>query len=105
MPGQPGTKRLVEKYGNNLVCVRYRYDEKKMTAFKTAEIIVEKKPWKKRPEKPRLSQIMHIRVDYDEIDIRQSVKEAGGIWNPAEKVWELPFSEVLALNLENRIVG
>ncbi len=27
-PGQKGTKRLVEKYGDALLCVRYRYDAK-----------------------------------------------------------------------------
>lgn len=26
-PGQKGTKRLVEQYGDALLCVRYRYDE------------------------------------------------------------------------------
>ena len=25
-PGQKGTKKLVERYGDALVCVRYRYD-------------------------------------------------------------------------------
>ena len=30
-PGQNGTKRLVEKYGDALVCVRYRYDEASRT--------------------------------------------------------------------------
>jgi len=25
-PGQNGTKKIVEKYGDALVCVRYRYD-------------------------------------------------------------------------------
>lgn len=25
-PGMKGTKRLVEKYGDSLLCVRYRYD-------------------------------------------------------------------------------
>jgi hypothetical protein len=25
-PGQPGTKKFVERYGERLVCVRYRYD-------------------------------------------------------------------------------
>jgi hypothetical protein len=27
-PNQPGTKKWLEKYGENLICVRYRYDEK-----------------------------------------------------------------------------
>jgi hypothetical protein len=26
--GQKGTKRLVEQYGDALICVRYRYDAK-----------------------------------------------------------------------------
>lgn len=42
-PGQKGTKALVEKYGDDLVCVRYRYDEASRTRLKTVEIIVEKK--------------------------------------------------------------
>lgn len=25
-PGQRGTKSLVKEYGNQLICVRYRYD-------------------------------------------------------------------------------
>jgi len=28
-PGQNGTKKLLEKYGDRLVSVRYRYDEAK----------------------------------------------------------------------------
>jgi hypothetical protein len=27
-PGQRGTVKLVERYGDKLVCVRYRYDAK-----------------------------------------------------------------------------
>jgi hypothetical protein len=28
-PGQMGTKRFVTQYGDALLCVRYRYDEKR----------------------------------------------------------------------------
>lgn len=42
-PGQKGTKALVEKYGDALVCVRYRYDEASRTRIKTVELVVEKK--------------------------------------------------------------
>jgi len=42
-PGQKGTKALVEKYGDDLVCVRYRYDETSRTRIKTVELIVERK--------------------------------------------------------------
>ena len=43
-PGQRGTHRLVEKYGQSLVCVRYRYDEKRGVKLKTVEIVVDEKP-------------------------------------------------------------
>lgn len=40
-PGQNGTKRLVQKYGDRLVCVRYRYDEVSGQRHKTVELIEE----------------------------------------------------------------
>ena len=40
-PGQKGTKKLVDEYGENLICVRYRYDEKRKIRLKTVELIVE----------------------------------------------------------------
>lgn len=44
-PGQKGTKRLVEQYGESLICVRYRYDKTLGVRLKTVEVIVEEKPW------------------------------------------------------------
>ena len=39
-PGQRGTKKLAAQYGDRLVCVRYRYDEKLKKRFKTVELIL-----------------------------------------------------------------
>lgn len=50
-PGQPGTKKLVKRYGDNMLCVRYRYDEDKMMMYKTIEIIIDEKPWQKKNQK------------------------------------------------------
>ena len=46
-PGQRGTKRLSEKYGNKLVCVRKRYDDE--YAYTTVEILISKKKIRHRP--------------------------------------------------------
>jgi len=43
-PGQNGTRRLQEKYGAALLCVRYWYDEIRNVKLKTVEIIVDEKP-------------------------------------------------------------
>ena len=47
-PGQRGTKPLVERYGDALLYVRYRYDPERGVRLKTVEIVVEEKPWRPR---------------------------------------------------------
>ncbi len=47
--GQPGTRKLVEQYGDRLVCVRYRYDALKRRRYTTAEIIVDESDWDPMP--------------------------------------------------------
>ncbi len=47
LPGQSGTKKLLNKYGEDLVCIRYRYDEVQNVKTKTVELIIEKAPWYK----------------------------------------------------------
>ena len=55
-PGQKGTKKLCEKYGPSLVCVRYRYDTAGKKRYKTVELIEEEIQWtpldKGAPETP-----------------------------------------------------
>ncbi len=39
-PGERGTQRLVDQYGERLVCVRYRYDPQKPKRYETVELII-----------------------------------------------------------------
>ncbi len=48
-PGQKGTKKLLERYGDAHVCVRYRYDSVKCKQQKTAEIEVSETDWTRLP--------------------------------------------------------
>ena len=41
VPGQNGPKKLAARYGERLVCVRYRYDAQRKVRHKTVELIVE----------------------------------------------------------------
>ena len=45
-----------------------------------------------------------VRIDIQETELRQIVKDAGGKWNPVHKVWELSLSTIFDLDLEDRIV-
>ena len=40
-PGDKGTKQYVEKYGDALVGVRYRYDKARGILLKTVELVIE----------------------------------------------------------------
>ena len=44
-PGQKGTQGLVGKYGDQLVCVRYRYDKLRQKRYKTVELIIDEQDW------------------------------------------------------------
>jgi len=52
-PGQPGTRKLVEKYGERLIRVRYVYDAEGRRRLKTVELVIEAVPWIPNPRKPR----------------------------------------------------
>ena len=104
-PGQPGTKKLVERYGDNLICVRYRYDDQKKMMYKTIEIIIESKPWQDNSKKIPKHKSLDIRIGYNEVDLRSRIKACGGKWVPDRKVWQLPFKKVKELDLLDRIVN
>ncbi|MDD5231024.1 MAG: hypothetical protein PHC43_06805 [Candidatus Marinimicrobia bacterium] len=104
-PGQRGTHKLVDEYGDRLLGVRYIYDEKNHLRLKTAEIIIEKKSWQKNPKRIPKNKIIGVRVEYGEVQLGRLVKSAGGRWNRAKKYWELPYGEALALGLDKRIIN
>jgi hypothetical protein len=102
-PGQKGTKQLLARYGERLVCVRYRYDARLNRRFKTVELIVAERDWP--PPRPRLTpdHIVHLRVAFAESTIREDVKRAGGVWDAARRLWRLSYDRVQTLGLTDRI--
>lgn len=92
-PGQKGTKSLLEQYGDKLLCVRYRYDEKRQMRLKTVELIISETPC--APPLPyRDHDIVKVIVPYTRTELRDKLKEAGGRWNPEEKLWQVTFCAI-----------
>ena len=98
-PGANGTKKLVERYGDRLVCVRYRYDRERRTRIKTVELIEDESPWMPAPL------IYLVKIGYEEGALREKVKAAGGRWNATKKLWLVTGAEVRRLSLEDRVVA
>jgi hypothetical protein len=104
-PGQNGTKKLQDKYGDRLLAVRYRYDPARRVRLKTVEIIEEVLPWSRAlPSGRDRDEFVLVRIGYAETSLREQVKAAGGIWKPDRKLWRVPLSAVYGLGLEGRIV-
>jgi hypothetical protein len=84
-PNDRGAKKLTAKYGNRLIGVRYRYDEGKSRRFTTVELIEEEVAWKPKIAKDKL---MRLKITWDEKEVREQVKAAGGRWNKTKKLLE-----------------
>jgi replicative superfamily II helicase len=120
-PGQWGTHSLVSKYGDRLVCVRYRYDAKARKRYKTVELIVDEQEWEpaetvdkevgevvEEPDrKPAeaVEELVALRVGVHETVVQKQLRAAGARWLRARRVWVLPASQALALGLGDRIVA
>lgn len=102
-PGQNGTKKFLDRYGDQLVCVRYRYDKQQRKRFTTVEIIVEESVW--TPSIAPITEpiIVGLRVALNEVALQRQIKQAGGTWNREKRVWDIPFDQAVALGLKDRI--
>jgi hypothetical protein len=98
-PGANGTKKLVERYGDRLVCVRYRYDEERRRRIKTVELIEDETEW--APP----GTLYLVEIGWAEQALRERAKELGARWDPARRVWRIPRATVRALDAEDRIRG
>jgi len=102
-PGRSGTRDLVEQYGSKLVCVRYRYDDELGIRYKTVELIVDEKPWKPPSARYRPTDLVHIRIDDHESQLRDAIKLLGGRYDRPTRTWLVAYAAISALRLTNRI--
>ncbi|GAK59860.1 hypothetical protein U27_06846 [Candidatus Vecturithrix granuli] len=105
VPKQKGTKKFLRRYGEWLVCIRYRDDVEGQRKITTVEIVVEKRPWDPVPQRILGETCLPLRVEYGEVEIGKAVRAGGGEWYPQQKVWKLACKEIVALGLTDRIVA
>jgi hypothetical protein len=105
-PGQNGTKKLLARYGERLVRVRYRYDAARKVRHKTVELIVDTAPWNplQRNARREPEDRVAIRIAFSETDLRERIKAEGAIWRPRHRLWEVEWKTVRDLGLQGRVV-
>ena len=99
-PGQPGTLKLARRYGDALLCVRYRHDEQRAERCTTVELVIDRAPL----ATPRAQRMVAIRLCFDERALRATLHQAGAQWDRQAGVWHLPYEKAQALNIEHRVV-
>ncbi len=102
-PGQRGTKRLAEKYGNTLLCVRFRYDAASGQRLKTVELIVERTKWTPPVPQYTADTLVPVRIEAFDMPMRSRVKAAGGRWNPEKRLWYVKYGKITGTELEKHI--
>lgn len=102
-PGQNGTKKFVEKYGDTLVCLRYRYDAEKRKQYKTIEIIVSESDWTPPPAKYPDGSLVSLKISMNETAAQEQVKAVGGRWDREKKFWIVPYGCIAGTKLEKYI--
>lgn len=58
-----------------------------------------------KQSKPSTDQRFGLKIGFHETALRGTVRAAGGIWRPRQKVWELPYGQIEVLGLADRIAG
>jgi len=97
-PESRGALKLARQFGEALLCVRHRSDDKGEYRYTTVELLVEK-----TPIRPRTDNLVGVRIGADEKPLQTVVRAAGGTWDYKAKVWRLPRRVVGILKLADRI--
>ncbi|MDH4162263.1 MAG: hypothetical protein OEW15_06175 [Nitrospirota bacterium] len=102
-PGQPGTKGLAEKYGDALVCIRFKYDEQSRQRLKTVELVVERTNWTPPPRRYTPDTLVPLRIEVSDLPARAQAKTAGGRWDPEKRLWLAKYGKIVGTPLESYI--
>ncbi len=97
--GQNGTKRLQAEYGNALVCVRYRLDDRKR--YTTVELVIDEQALP--PPATRRQDIVAVTIGYQERALRDQAQKLGAHWDAERRAWLMPRSTAKAIGHETRI--
>ncbi len=106
-PGQKGTRRLLARYGSQLLCVRYRYDRKKGTRLTTVELLVSEAKWhpapRSRGDTSTGKRLVEIHLASWESQLRAILQSAGAVWSTKRNAWILERRDAVRLGLRFRM--
>ena len=108
-PGDDGSKRYHDKYGEQLCAVRYRRSPCKSTVYTTVEIIVAQREAYRKSSGPKTptkacGEWVAVKIAYEEVALRTEVRKMGGRWSKLAKAWVVKRKMAESRNMGHRIV-
>ncbi len=108
-PGDRGTGRFQRRFGDRLCAVRYRKSACGTRVLTTVEIIVDERA--KAPARVshntlhalQRAEAVALQIAYDETELRQMVKQAGGRWSRRGRAWVMRRDRAVGLGLAHRV--
>ena len=85
-PMQPGAIKLARRYGDALVCVRYRRDAQGSRRYTTVELIVECTP----VSTARRDREVEVEIPWNQRRLRATALSRGATWDPQRRLWNMP---------------
>ncbi len=98
---QPGAMKLARRFGDVLVCVRYRHDKKNEYRYTTVELVVDEGPVVRRVAP---NAVVMVHLAFDDTERRQLVLAHGAQWNARQRLWAMPHKTAKKLQLLANIV-
>lgn len=98
--GSPGTVKLCQRYGEQLLLVHYRYDWTGLYRYTTVEILVDAAP---TMHGRALEARYAVHIKSNERTLLAAAKTLGAQWDPQLRRWTLPGKAVQTLGLVSRI--
>lgn len=93
-----GALKLARRFGDALVCVRYRIDADSRYRYTTVELLIDK-----APIQHRAPPLVGVRVGLGEHALQRLLRAAGAHWDPAVRLWFMPRPAAKALRLMERV--
>ena len=101
--GRRGAAHLTAIYGEQLLCVRHRFDPVGGVRLTTVELVVARTKWSPFPTlNPSLT--VGLRVSYNEKELRERIKAAGVRWDPKARLWKTSLRKAIELGLADRVI-
>ena len=99
-PGKDGAKRFSLRYGEQLVCVRHRFDQDGNTRYTTVELLIETTPVVRTGDRE-----VELRLGSTEKTTRSLLLACGGRWDAGRRHWIVARKVAKSLGLLDRVVA